>query len=332
MLPVSICLTTYNRASVLPATLDSILAQTYSDFELIVSDDCSPDHTEAIVCEYASRDSRIKYFRNHTNLKMPGNLNAAIRRAQGAYIANLHDGDVVRPDLIEKWKVALDEVPEANFVFNAYESVLSDGTRSLYREPFGLRTPGEEIARHYFRTISCCVWGTVMARATAYATHGLFDASFGFISDVDMWLRLARKATVAYIAEPLLSLSSHEVSHPYAFASFEMLLWRFAIYAKHAPAYPDCLPSNAHDFYCSEFRRQNIHHLLSVVKHRRWDRVREFLSVWRDAHDPVLRTIGRGLGTTAWQPAGYDKKCWEKLRWPEPSTWRDARILADHCR
>src|SRR6266851_7432426 len=98
MIPVSICLTTYNRASVLPKTLDSLLAQTSSDFELIISDDCSSDDTQDICRRYAAKDRRVKYFRNERNLNMPGNLNAAIRRSTGVYIANLHDGDVYRTD------------------------------------------------------------------------------------------------------------------------------------------------------------------------------------------------------------------------------------------
>src|SRR5712691_5136466 len=91
---VSAVLTTYNRAASLSVTLDSILAQTFSDFELIVSDDCSSDDTTAVVQDYIRRDRRVRYRRNEKNLKMPGNLNAAIAEATGEYIANLHDGDV----------------------------------------------------------------------------------------------------------------------------------------------------------------------------------------------------------------------------------------------
>src|SRR5438445_10662431 len=124
MFPVSICLTTYNRGTVLAATVDSILKQSFGDFELVISDDCSTDKPEAICRDYESNDKRVKYFRNSTNLGMPGNLNAAIRRTSGQYIANLHDGDLYRQDLIEKWKEALDSVAEAPFVFNAYNAAL----------------------------------------------------------------------------------------------------------------------------------------------------------------------------------------------------------------
>src|SRR5207302_7516247 len=119
-----------------------------------------------------------------TNLGMPGNLNAAIRRTSGQYIANLHDGDLYRQDLIEKWKEALDSVAEAPFVFNAYNAALPDGSFKCYREPFDSHVPGNHIARIYFRTLTSCVWGTVMTRASVYSECGLFDPRFGFISDV----------------------------------------------------------------------------------------------------------------------------------------------------
>jgi len=72
--PVSVVLTTYNRASLLRETLESILKQSYGDFELIISDDCSTDNTESICREYSQRDPRIQYYRNENNLDMPGNL------------------------------------------------------------------------------------------------------------------------------------------------------------------------------------------------------------------------------------------------------------------
>ena len=82
MLPVSICLTTYNRGEALACTLESLLVQSFPDFELIISDDCSTDRTAEIVATYQDRDRRVKYRRNATNLSMPGNLNAVISEAK----------------------------------------------------------------------------------------------------------------------------------------------------------------------------------------------------------------------------------------------------------
>ena len=100
---VSVVLTTYKRAHLLPATIDSILAQTFRDFELVISDDCSPDETEKGGREYERSDARVRYRRGAKNVGMPGNLNAGILATSGEYIANLHDGDEYDPTLIERW-------------------------------------------------------------------------------------------------------------------------------------------------------------------------------------------------------------------------------------
>jgi glycosyltransferase involved in cell wall biosynthesis len=317
MIPVSICLTTWNRARQLPITLDSLLGQTFGDFELIISDDCSGDETESVCHEYVLRDRRVKYFRNDVNLNMPGNLNAAIARAKGHYIANLHDGDVYRKDLIEKWKSALDRFPSAAFVFNDYRTLLADGKESIARMPFDALVPGQELARHYFRTVTSCVWGTVMARASAYREFGLFDPSFGFISDVEMWLRLAAKADVAYVAEPLITLGERPKSHPFREGVWRAAFWAFAIYRKHLGTFQSQMPGEVAHYrarYPKALRRYFLRTMAACLRHRKWDRVREGLVIWADSQDVVLRSIGRLLSLGNSGPGWYGSSWWKMAR------------------
>jgi glycosyltransferase involved in cell wall biosynthesis len=312
--PVSICLTAYNRGRSVGTSIEALLAQTFEDFELIISDDCSTDDTEAICRGYAAKDPRVRYFRNAENLKMPGNLNAAIARASGEYVANVHDGDVYRPDLIEKWKTALDAVPTAAFVFNQYEMIGRDGSRRISASPFELRVDGREIAQHFFRTFTSCVWGTVMARRSAYARTRPFDARYGFISDVDMWLRLAHDHDAAYVAEPLLTLEPREPDHPYAFVHWRHEFWTLAIYAAHLSFFRDVLPDDTRRFraaFPGRRRRMLLRDMAICVRHRRWDRVREGLAIWRDADDRVLRALGRGLGRPGDAPEWYRRRLWD---------------------
>ena len=326
--PVSICLVAYNRGSHLPATLDSILGQSFSDFELIISDDASRDNTEEVCRDYAKRDLRIRYYRNSQNLGMPGNLNAAIRHARGTYIANLHDGDIFRADLIEKWKNALDETPEAEFVFNAYESASIYGSRQIWHEPFCRpRMAGDLIAEHFFRTLTSCVWGTVMARASAYARFGLFNPEFGFVADIDMWLRMACGSTVAYVPEPLITLMTKEADHPWTYDVWPRLFWLFRMYATQAETYRGRLVGLPDARQHSKMLRKHfVRAMLSVIKHQRWDRVREGLGLWRDADDPVLRNLGIRLGREVWQPTWYKREMWEKMRL-SPG-WSDTRVAS----
>lgn len=98
---VSIVLPTYNRANILERCINSILSQTYSNWEFIISDDGSTDETEAVVKRFAKKDSRIRYHRNATQLGLPGNRNAAISIAKGNLILQLEDDIVAEPDCLE---------------------------------------------------------------------------------------------------------------------------------------------------------------------------------------------------------------------------------------
>ena len=211
---VSVVLTTYNRAHILGATIDSILSQTLQDFELIICDDASKDGTEQVCREYEKQDRRVRYLRGAKNVGMPGNLNAGIKACAADYVANLHDGDFYDSSLLEKWAAALDSSPRAAFVFNAYRQINSEGrTIGIDRLPLEPCVPGSLLLEQvFFRRwqMDSPVWGTVMARRSAYFSAGLFDPRFGFIADVDMWLKLAERFDVAYIPEPLIALPSRD--------------------------------------------------------------------------------------------------------------------------
>jgi glycosyltransferase involved in cell wall biosynthesis len=211
---ISVVLVTYNRAELLSATVESILNQTLCDFELLISDDCSPDNTEEVCRTFVQRDKRVRYRRNRARLKMPGNLNAGIADVRSEFIANLHDGDVYEPTLLERWHDALVHCPDAAFVFNAYRHLAPDGTvREVTRESLPCCFPGHMLLESiYFRRwrFGSPVWGTVMARRAAYEATGIFDERFGFYADVDMWMKLAENFRVAYVDEPLLTLPSRE--------------------------------------------------------------------------------------------------------------------------
>ncbi len=328
--PVSICLTTYNRAAVLSRTIESILGQTFSDFELIISDDCSTDHTEELCRDYARRDSRVRYLRNPSNLQMPGNLNSALCHARGRYIANLHDGDVYRPDLIGKWKAALDAQPKAPFVFNAYRWCRPGCAPEVVRQFDSTSIDGLVIARQFFETLTCCVWGTVMARASAYTAAGGFNPSFGFLSDVDMWLRLALGAAVAYVPEPLIDLTPRELTHPYAFFHWRSMYWQYAIYVCNWPLYEPLLgPIYTRSRYKKERRMRFLRGMASSLKHRKWDRVREGFAIWRESDDWFLRCLGTLLGSKNTLPDWYAPDYWTNLRFPALSERNIARVPTD---
>jgi hypothetical protein len=99
-------------------------------------------------------------------------------------------------------------------VFNAYRAIDINGrTIRIHSEPLAGCVPGSALIEQiFFRRwrFDSPVWGTVMARRSAYFAVGLFDRRFGFLADVDMWLRLAERFDVAYVCEPLITLPARE--------------------------------------------------------------------------------------------------------------------------
>src|SRR4051812_11339933 len=113
----SLCLLTYNHGHVIREVLESILAQSYQDFELIVSDDCSNDTTWEVVQKIAACDPRIRAVRTPRNLGMGGNANFAAALARGRYIGLLHHDDIVDRALVAKWIECANAHGDIGFVF-----------------------------------------------------------------------------------------------------------------------------------------------------------------------------------------------------------------------
>lgn len=280
MSKVSICITTYNRAETLPATLDSILKQTYRDFELIISDDNSQDKTAEICEHYCRKDDRIRYFRNAKNLKMPGNLNNAISKAKFEYIANLHDGDIYRSDLIEKWYAALENNPEALFVFNNYNSVDANG-KHLFIYDYNLEelNDGRALIEYFLKTLTSGPWGTVMTRKCAYERYGLFNPQYGFISDVEMWLRLGLNGKFCYIKEALIDLTPREKDHPYYLPHWKIFCLNIIILLKYyhlfSAKYPDLPAKYPETFIRKKIADKARNDMVILLKHFNFSRLKE---------------------------------------------------------
>jgi polysaccharide pyruvyl transferase WcaK-like protein/glycosyltransferase involved in cell wall biosynthesis len=109
---LSVGLPTYNGEEYLASALDSLLAQTFTDFELIISDNASTDATESIARAYAARDPRIRYVRHPQNRGSAFNHTYVIREARGEYFKWASDDDLYAPDLLERCVEALDARPE----------------------------------------------------------------------------------------------------------------------------------------------------------------------------------------------------------------------------
>jgi hypothetical protein len=112
---VTVCVPTYNRSQLLSETLDSVLKQEYSDFRVVVTDNCSTDNTRDVVEQYRTRDTRVIYHRNRENLGQFGNIDEGIRLTETPYWALLMDDDLWPPDFLKTAVAGLDRHPQASF-------------------------------------------------------------------------------------------------------------------------------------------------------------------------------------------------------------------------
>jgi glycosyltransferase involved in cell wall biosynthesis len=102
----------YNGEKFIEQALESILGQTFEDWELIISDNASTDRTQAICEGYAARDPRIRYYRNENNLGAAPNFNRCFELAQGEYFKWAAHDDILAPDYLERCVAVLDQDPE----------------------------------------------------------------------------------------------------------------------------------------------------------------------------------------------------------------------------
>lgn len=193
---VSVVIPTYNRATVLPRALNSVLEQSYEDLEVIVVDDNSSDHTPRVVGSCS--DTRLEYIRHDTNRGANAARNRGIRASTGDYIAFLDDDDMWFENKIER---QLEQ-------FYSLES--SFGLIYTGRQ---IRN-GETIVEEYSPTKRGDIFHSLLRRnvipsetplikAECFENIGLFDTNFESCQDWDMWLRIAQSYKVSFVPEVL---------------------------------------------------------------------------------------------------------------------------------
>lgn len=205
---VSVCVPTFNRAHYLPQRLESILGQTFGDFELIVLDNASTDGTPDVVARY--RDPRVRYYRNDRNLGQIPNINRAIALATGDYVAVCHDDDVYAPAMLQRQVDTLLRYPRVGLVHTAVWLMSETGAfRGIHRvSKQDYVTNGRDAFLQYLAFGHDIVFSTVIMRRACYQQAGPFHPAY-LCADFDMWLRLVLQSDVAYLSEPLAGYRIH---------------------------------------------------------------------------------------------------------------------------
>jgi glycosyltransferase involved in cell wall biosynthesis len=124
---VSILVPAYNVQNYISATIDSVINQTFQDWEMIVLDDCSSDSTYEIACAWQAKDSRVKVFKNEHNLGMLENWNKGIDLCHSLYFVKLDSDDLWYPTMLEKALEVLKRNNEVGLVFSRFEDINENG-------------------------------------------------------------------------------------------------------------------------------------------------------------------------------------------------------------
>jgi glycosyltransferase involved in cell wall biosynthesis len=217
---VSVVIATYKRAGLVPRAIDSVLRQTFQDFEIIVVDDGSPDNTKEVVASVA--DKRIRYIRHEKNKGLPAGRNTGIRAAMGRYIAFLDDDDRWREDKLAKQVKAM----------QTYDAVVCAAEASGKLMTFH-RKPVVELAD--LRRGNQFPPSGLMAKASLLK-EVLFDEQQRQGEDWDALIRIAQRCSIGYIAEPLLLYNDGEhdrMTNKAYNLSVEDLEKRMAVLYKH---------------------------------------------------------------------------------------------------
>ncbi|WP_324667972.1 glycosyltransferase family 2 protein [Geochorda subterranea] len=185
---VSVIIPTYNNAHVLPRAIRSVLAQTYSNWELIVVDDGSSDNTAEVMGQF--EDPRIRYIRHDNPGMGPGAArNTGLRLAQGDYVAFLDSDDEWLPEKLEAQLGVFKRASERVGVVYCGVLRVYDGTG--FRRTHIPRVRGMALQDALALEVGCTP-STTMVRRAYLSQVGLFDESLMTGEDLDMWLRLAR--------------------------------------------------------------------------------------------------------------------------------------------
>ncbi len=189
MKKVSVIMSVYNSEKFLKLALDSVLQQSYSDFELILIDDGSQDATKKIIESYASADSRIIPVFNQKNLGLTVNLNKAIKLSQGSYIARMDADDIALPKRFERQIEYLDTHPGIDLIGSAAIDVDENGIELQLRKS----PKNHEEIINLLPKANPIIHSTVLFRKDRFAEIGFYNESYRTTQDYEMWFRAAGK-------------------------------------------------------------------------------------------------------------------------------------------
>lgn len=203
---VSVVIPTYRRPKLLAAAIQSVLSQTYQDFDIVVVDDASGDNTEEVVRSFS--DPRIRYIAHKHTWRVAAARNTGVLNSEGEIIAFLDDDDEWEEDKLKRQVALLDScAPVTGIVFTGFQKIDRQSGRVV-----ATVTPSYEGHLLYELRRNCVgTASTVALRRVCLEEVGLFDETIEFGEEYDMWIRIAHSFDFASIPDPLVRYSVHGV-------------------------------------------------------------------------------------------------------------------------
>ena len=253
---VSIGIPVYNGAKHLRESVESVLAQTFADFEIVLIDDVSSDETWDIAQAYASKDTRVAVIRNNKRLGLVANFNRCVELTKGRYLCVWHQDDVMEPHNIEKKIALLEANPQVGFV-HSNVSLIDDQGRFLSEHWESDSTRDYVCSGRVFflkmmeagRNYVCCP--SVLARRECYEKLGNFRNELYFACDWELWMRFSLYYDVGCLGAPLVHFRRHQASESYRIEGTrseveQELLAKRLLLADHGHRIPDAVKLEKH--------------------------------------------------------------------------------------
>lgn len=199
---ITVVLPVYNGEAYLEEAILSVLGQTYTNFELIIVDDCSTDQTSVIAQKYAAQYAHVSYTRNETNLKLPGALNRGFDLATGKYWTWTSCDNSYMPTALERLVLALESEPELGLVYTDMQTIDTAG-KNLAQVVAG---PAEDLILR--NVVGACF----LYRANIAQKAGEYNRDLFLCEDYEYWLRLASITSLKPINEVLYKYRVHNKS------------------------------------------------------------------------------------------------------------------------
>jgi len=204
---VSVVLAVHNGEAYLSHAIDSLLEQTLTDYELIVVDDGSSDHSWDMICECAAGQKRLVTIRNGKNIGLSASLNKGLHVAQGRYVARQDADDMSSPKRLERQVAYLAKHTDVGLLGTAYDVIDSKGhSVEMHRQP----SSDTEIRWQMLFYNAFCHSSVMFRRELVTKSGKCYDEGLPYAQDYELWARLLRHTRGANLVSPLVSYRIHE--------------------------------------------------------------------------------------------------------------------------